>query len=425
MHEPRSVLIISENASVPADRRVWNESRTLKAAGWNVAIVSPQGNGRDTELFQIIDGIEIHRFPLRPAAGGAVSYVREYAQAMWRIRRLARRLASKRTFDIVHACNPPDFLLLAALSLRRRGSRLVFDHHDLVPELYRSRFGKSDGLLYRAALALEQVAFRLADVVIATNESYRSIAIERGRISPQDVFVVRNGPSLERFKPAPPDAGLRRGRTHLIAYLGIMGPQDGVDHAVRALGWLGTRRRDWHAIFIGEGQVLEEMRALATDLGIADQVEFAGWRYDDDIRTILSTADVCLAPDPPSPLNDVSTMIKIAEYMAMGRPVVSYPLRESQLSAGGAAAYADAGNPESLGRCIADLLDDPARRARMGALGRQRVEQMLSWEHSEEALHAAYARALSLRDRPGHALGAVRPSLAPRAARREHAESTT
>lgn len=396
MPDPRLALIISENASVPSDRRVWNEARTLTAAGWTVVVVCPQGEGRDRAAVEMLDGIEIHRFALRAASGGALGYAREYGQALWRIRSLVLRLGRERRFDIVHACNPPDFLLLAARSLRSKGAAFVFDHHDLVPELYRSRFGGGTGRMYRAARAMEQVAFRLCDVVIATNESYRRIAIGRGGMASEDVFVVRNGPNLERFRPVAPDPMLRRGRAHLIAYLGIMGPQDGVDHAIRALGWLGARRADWHAILIGEGDVLEDMRSLAQELGIADRVEFAGWCYDDDIRTILSTADVCIAPDPPSPLNDVSTMIKIAEYMAMGRPVVCYPLAESRISAGDAAVYAEMGNPESLGRCVADLLDDPEKRNRLGALSRDRVERELSWEHSEPMLLAAYARALAL-----------------------------
>jgi glycosyltransferase involved in cell wall biosynthesis len=395
MSDCRSVLIISENAPVPADRRVWNESRTLTAAGWSVTIVCPQGRGRHDAPFEVLEGIEIHRFPLRPASGGAISYLREYVQAFWRMRSMIRRLGRKRHFDIVHSCNPPDFLLLAARSLRGAGTRFVFDHHDLVPELYRSRFGGGTGALHRIFLAVEQVAYRAADVVIATNDSYRRVAIDRGRIAPEDVFVVRNGPDLQRFRPMEPDQSLRRGKEHLVAYLGIMGPQDGVDHAVRALGWLAGRRADWHAIFIGDGDVLAEMRSLAADLGIANHVEFAGWRGDEDIRRILSTADVCLAPDPPSPLNDVSTMIKIAEYMAMGRPVVSYPLAESLVSAGAAAVFADGGDPESMGRCVDALLDDPERRRRLGAAGRRRVEDALCWERSEVALLAAYERALA------------------------------
>jgi len=306
-----------------------------------------------------------------------------------------RRLASERRFDVVHACNPPDLLLLAARSLRRQGTRFIFDHHDLVPELYRSRFGRGEDLGYRATLRAERVAYRMADVSLATNGSYARVAVERGGMDPEDVFVVRNGPDLTRFRPVPADPAWRRGRAHMISYLGIMGPQDGVDHALRALAALRELRDDWHAVFVGDGDALPAMRALADELALGDHVEFAGWRGDDDIRLILSSSDVCLAPDPPSPLNDVSTMIKIPEYMALGRAVASYALPESRVSAGDSALYAAPGDPDSLGRCVAELLDDPARRERMGAMARERIETELSWQHSEGALLAAYARVLS------------------------------
>jgi glycosyltransferase involved in cell wall biosynthesis len=388
--------MITENAPVPSDRRVWNEARALTSAGWEVTIVSARGADRDAAPHEVRDGIDIHRFRLVPAAGGIASYAREYAQAMCRIRALVRRLARDRHFDVVHAGNPPDFLLLAARGLKRRGTRFVFDHHDLVPELYRSKFGGAEGLKYKLAVAQERVAFRAADVVVCTNESYRRIALERGRRSPADVFVVRNGPDLDRFHPAAPDPAWKRGRAHLIGYLGIMGPQDGIDHAIRALAWLKGRRDDWQAVFVGEGEVVPEMRALARRLGVGDQVEFAGWRYDDDIRTILSTCDVCLVPDAPSPLNDVSTMIKIPEYMAMGKPVVSYDLAESRFSAGDAAAYAKPGDTADLGAQLDALLSDPERRAHMGALGQARVRDRLAWQHSVPQLLAAYDRAVAM-----------------------------
>jgi glycosyltransferase involved in cell wall biosynthesis len=264
-----------------------------------------------------------------------------------------------------------------------------------VPELYRSRFGRGEDLGYRATLRAERLAYRMADVSLATNGSYARVAVERGGMDPEDVFVVRNGPDLKRFRPVDPDPAWRRGRAHLISYLGIMGPQDGVDHALRALAALRALRDDWHAVFIGDGDALPAMRALADELRLGDHVEFAGWRGDDDIRLILSSSDVCLAPDPPSPLNDVSTMIKIPEYMALGRAVASYALPESRVSAGDSALYAAPGDPDSLGRCVAELLDDPERREQMGALARERVETELSWQHSEGALLAAYARVLS------------------------------
>ncbi|MGH2898281.1 MAG: glycosyltransferase family 4 protein, partial [Solirubrobacteraceae bacterium] len=331
--------------------------------------------------------------PLRPSGGGVPGYLREYGQAAWRLRRLVRRLARERHFDVVHAANPPDFLLASAAELRREGTRLIFDHHDLVPELFRSRFGDRPG--YGVALAGERLAFSLADVVICTNDSYRQVAIERGGRDPADVFVVRNGPDLTRFTPVEPDPDLRRGRIHLLAYLGLMGPQDGIDDALRALAWLRERRSDWHAAFVGNGEVLEDMKALARQLGLADNIEFLGWRGDADIRRILSTADICLAPDPPSPLNDVSTMMKIPEYLAMGRPVVSSDLRESRISAGPAALYAAASTPEGFGRLISELLDDPERRAKMGRAGLERARSRLSWQMSAPILRSAYERALT------------------------------
>lgn len=387
------LLLISENAPVPGDRRVWNESRTLATAGWEVTVVCAASPDRPQAPSEMLEGVEIHRYPLRPAAG-SLGYGREYAQAVWRIRRLVRRLQRERPFDVVHAANPPDFLLLAARSARSRGARFVFDHHDLVPELFRSRFGRG-GLPYRALLAIERRALRSADVVISTNESYRRIAIERGGVSPEDVFVVRNGPDLERFQPVALDPALRRGRRHLIAYLGMMGPQDGIDQALRALAELRElREEDWRAVFIGEGEVRPAMEALAAELGLAGAVEFAGWRGDDDIRLILSSADVCLAPDPPSPLNDVSTMIKVPEYMAMGCAIASYDLPETRVSAGPAAAYADSPEPRALGRLVQELLEDPERRRRMGAAGRERVAE-LSWQRSSEVLLSAYERLTS------------------------------
>lgn len=393
MHVPRRrALLLSENAPVPADRRVWSECRTLTAAGWEVTVACALDPVHPQPASERIEGVEVHRYRLDPSGGGIGGYAREYLQAAWRLHALVRRLARDRHFDVVHAANPPDFLLATALHLRRRGTRMIFDHHDLLPELFRVRFGGDAG--YRLALAGEQVAYRLADVVIATNESYRRIAIERGRRDPEDVFVVRNGPDLERFVPVEPDPALRRGRAHLLAYLGIMGRQDGIDRALHALAWLRDRRDDWHAAFVGSGDVLEDMRALAAELGLADRVEFTGWRGDDDIRRILSTADVCLAPDPPSPLNDVSTMMKIPEYLAMGRPVVSYDLSESRVSAGDAAVYASADDAESFGRCVDELLEDPQRRLQMGRAGLRRAREQLGWQWSAPVLEAAYERAL-------------------------------
>jgi glycosyltransferase involved in cell wall biosynthesis len=395
---PGSALILVENLSVPFDRRVWHECVALRSAGWDVSVVCPQGTKRDRDRFESIDGVAIHRFPIRFSSGGALDYGREYGVAMWRMWRIVSRLARTQRFDVVQACNPPDFLLLAALKLKRRGASFVFDQHDLVPELYLSRFARGKDLVYRATVASERVAFRLADVVIATNDSYRSVALGRGGKRPEDVFVVRNGPDLERFGPVEPDPALKQGREHLIGYLGVMGPQDGVDHALRALAQL-VPRPDWHAVFIGEGDVWPQMKELAQELGLGDRVTFTGRIPDADVMRILSTCDVCLAPDPKSPLNDVSTMTKVMEYMAMGRPLVSYDLVEARVSAGPAALYAEPNEVDSFAARIAELLDDPELRRKLGGEGRSRVEGGLSWAHSERALVAAYERALEHRRR--------------------------
>lgn len=387
----RRTLLISENEAVPRDRRVWNEARSLAAAGWDVSVAVPFDEEYEQAAAETVDGIHIHRFPLRPA-DGAADYAREYGQAVLRLRALVSRLSRERPFDVVHTANPPDFLLWSARSARRRGAAFVFDHHDLMPELFRARFRRA-GLPYKLLRAIERRALREADVVISTNESYKRLAIERGGVDPADVFVVRNGPDLSSFTPVDPDPELRSDRRFLLAYVGVMEPQDGVDQAIHALAALRARRgADWKAIFVGEGSERAEMEALAAGLGIADSVEFAGWREDGDIRRILSSADLCLAPDPPSPLNDVSTMMKVPEYMAMGAPIASFDLPETRVSAGDAAAYA-APTPAAFGALVDDLLNDEARRRQMASVALERVTE-LSWQRSTERLLEAYERAV-------------------------------
>jgi glycosyltransferase involved in cell wall biosynthesis len=393
---PTRVLILVENNSVPSDRRVWSVARALVGAGCEVTVVCPVGREGERAPFELREGVRIHRFALEPAGDGVVGYLREYGLALWRMGRLVRRLSRERPFDVVHACNPPDFLLLAARPARRAGARLIFDHHDLTPELFLTRFGGRHRWLHRVTLAVERICLGAADVVLATNDSYRDVARTRGRRRPEEVFVVRNGPDLRRFRPLPPDPSLKRGRPLLIGYVGMMAPQDGVDHALRALASLAERRTDWHAIFAGDGPSRPDLVRLRDELGLREQVEFAGWLGDEQIARLLCTCDVCLAPEPHSPLNDVSTMIKIAEYLAMSRSVVAYGLRESRLAAGGAALYAERDDVDAFAARIEELLADPARRAAMGRLGRERVERELSWESSERNLLAAYGHVLAL-----------------------------
>lgn len=392
MTDPR-VLLVVENFSVPSDRRVWQEATSLVRSGYDVTVICPRGTERDTAPYELLDGVAIHRFELDSSSGGVRSHLREYSSALLQIGRLARQLSQERRFDVVHICNPPDVVLpWLRLVLGRSGTRYVFDQHDLVPELFRTRFGTRRHPLYWASRVFERISYQLADLVIVPNESYRELALRRGRRNPGDVYVVRNGPDLARFRPLPPDDSLKRARRHLIVYAGVMGAQDGVDRALQALGLLKETRDDWYAVFAGEGECLPDLLRERDSLGLAEDVDFPGWLTGDQLLRVLSTADVCLAPEPRSPLNEVSTLIKVAEYMAMGKPVVSLDLPESRLTAGDAAAYA-ADNVESFAETIESLLADPNRRAEMGDLGRRRVEEKLSWRVSEEILLDAFARA--------------------------------
>jgi glycosyltransferase involved in cell wall biosynthesis len=404
-------LIIVENLSVPFDRRVWQESRALQEAGYEVSVICPQGSSQDREPYARIDGIEIHRYPLTAATGGCSGFVREYTAAIWHSWRRARRLGR---FDVVHICNPPDLLFLVALPLKLRGARVIFDQHDLVPELYLSRFDRRKDLLYYGVRALERLTYRVADVVIATNGSYRNAAVGRGRKAPEEVFVVRSGPDLSRFAGGVPDPALRRGKQHLLCYLGVMGPQDGVDYALHSLAALrDIRPDDWHAAFVGSGDCFEQMRALSVQLGLENHVTFTGRIPDEELLTHLSTADVALAPDPHNPLNDVSTMNKILEYMAVACPIVSFDLREARVSAGEAARYAKCNDTHDFAAAVSALLDDPAERRWRGRVGKSRIAGLLSWDHSKAQLLASYAAAVGDSLEPTAPPTTVRPADLP------------
>jgi glycosyltransferase involved in cell wall biosynthesis len=385
-------LILDENLSVPFDRRVWQEARSLAQAGYEVSVVCPRGDLADREDYACIDSVRIHRFDLPEAGGGLGGYLREYGTALRRMTPLARRLG---TFDLVHVCNPPDLLFLIQWAMRPR-PRLIFDQHDLVPELYLSRFQRPKDPGYWAFRALERTTYATATAVISTNESYRERAIARGGKGPYEVFVVRTAPDLSRFSRVAPKPELKGDKEHLLVYLGVMGPQDGVDYAVRALAELRRMRSDdWRAVFVGDGDARPEAEQLAGELGLGDAVEFTGRVSDEVLLDHLSTADIGLAPDPRNPLNDVSTMNKILEYMACGRPIVAFDLLEARRSAGEAALYATPNDEAEMARCINELLNDPADRERRGRIGRERIEGDLSWQRSEEALLAAYEYALN------------------------------
>jgi glycosyltransferase involved in cell wall biosynthesis len=386
----RKVLILVENLPSPFDRRVWQEANALKDAGYQVSIICPTGKGYE-KRYEEIDGIAIHRYRLPVEAEGAKGYAIEYSAALFHTFRLAWKVLFTRGFDAIHACNPPDLFFLIGGFFKLFGKKFVFDHHDINPELYEAKFGRRD-FFWKLMVALERWTFRTADVSIATNESYRRIAIERGGMDPRRVFVVRSGPSLERLKIVPPVQSLKRGRSHLVGYVGVMGRQEGIDlllKAARAIVY-DHGRTDVHFGLVGGGTSLEEMKALAAELGVADYVTFTGRVPDAELLAMLNTADVCVNPDIANDMNDKSTMNKIMEYMALGKPIVQFDLTEGRFSAQEASLYARRNDPADMAAKILELLDDPARRARMGELGRRRVENELEWRYEVPKLLAAY-----------------------------------
>ena len=388
--QPRRVLILVENLPSPFDRRVWQEATTLRDAGYLVSIICPTGRGYERK-FEAIDGIHVFRYPLPVEASGAAGYAVEYAVALAWTFVLACRVLLTRGFDVIHACNPPDLFFLIGGFFRLFGKKFLFDHHDLNPELYEAKFGRRD-FFHRLMLKLEYWTFRSADVSIATNESYRRIAMERGRMPPERVFVVRSGPSLERLKILPPDGRLKRGRRYLVGYVGVMGKQEGIDYLLRAARHIvfDLGRSDVHFGLVGGGTSLEEMKALAQELGVGDHVTFTGRVPDGEMLAMLNTADVCVNCDVVNELNDKSTMNKIMEYMALGKPIVQFDLAEGRYSARRASLYAQKNDAVDLAAKIVGLLDDPARRAEMGKYGRSRVENELEWRHEAPKLLAAY-----------------------------------
>lgn len=388
----RKILIVVENLPLPFDRRVWHECRTLTAAGAEVSVICPTGKGFETR-YECLDGVHIHRHPLPLDAKGAAGYLLEYGAALWHEFRLAVKVARTRGFDTIQGCNPPDLIFLVAWPFKLFGKRYVFDHHDINPELYEAKFGRRD-FFWKLMVLFERLTFRAADVVISTNESYREIAMTRGRKVSEDVFVVRSGPDLTRLRRMEPNPKWRNGRKYLVGYVGVMGDQEGLDLLLEAARELVFERGyDTQFVLVGGGPALADLQQMARDMKLDDHVTFTGRAPDEDLFSVLSSADVCVNPDRVNPMNDKSTMNKILEYMAFERPIVQFDVTEGRYSAGGSSLYARSNDTSDMARLIAELLDDPDQRARMGRLGRERVETELSWDHQVDALIAAYERA--------------------------------
>lgn len=390
MKASKRILILVENLPSPFDRRVWQEATTLRDAGYEISIICPTGRGYERK-FEAIDGINIYRYNLPIEAEGALGYAAEYATALFWSFVLAWRVFFTRGFDVIHACNPPDLLFLIGGFFKLFGKKLVFDHHDINPELYEAKFGRRD-FFYRLMVKLERWTFRTADISIATNESYRRIAIGRGGMDPNRVFIVRSGPSLERMKIEAGNVQLKCGRRYLVGYVGVMGKQEGINLLLHAIYHIvfDLKRNDIHFGLVGGGTSLEEMKALALSLKIAPFVTFTGRVPDEEMLAMLNTADVCVNPDIANEMNDKSTMNKIMEYMALAKPIVQFDLTEGRFSAQEASLYALRNDSKDFARKIIALVDDEQLREQMGQAGRTRVLNDLAWHHEIPRLLAAY-----------------------------------
>jgi glycosyltransferase involved in cell wall biosynthesis len=389
----RKVLIIVENLPIPFDPRVWKEACALNDAGYEVSVLSPRVKGYD-KTHEVLDGVHVYRHPMPKEGNSALAYLWEYACALFWEHLFAWWIFVTRGFHVIQGCNPPDDIFLVALPFKLLGVKYIFDHHDVNPELYFAKYERKD-LFYKIQVWLEKWTFRCSDVVIATNESYKQIAVSRGGVNPNDVFVVRNGPDLTKFKLVPARQELKYGKTHLVGYVGTMSIQEGLDILLEVADEIKRRgRSDVHFTCVGGGPGLAGLRQMVKDKELEDTVNFTGRIPDADLLDVLSTADVCVNPDKPCEMNDLSTMIKIAEYMALGKPIVQFDLKEGRFTAGDASLYCDKADPiNDFADKVLWLLDHPEQRLRMGEQGKRRVEQHLAWEFSIGRLIAAYRHA--------------------------------
>jgi len=383
------VLIVVQNLPVPLDRRVWLECQALTAAGYEVSVICPKGPG--DPRYQVIEGVHLYKYAPPRQADGFVGYAWEFLYCWVRTALKTISVRRRRKFQVLQACNPPDIYWSLALLWRIGGVRFVFDHHDLNPEVFRSRFGEPTGFAGKAQLKalywLERRTFRTADRVISTNQSYQRIAWRRGDVPREHTTVVRSGPDTSVMRPSEPDRALKAGARHLVVYLGIMGPQDGVDGVLRVADQVLRRhgRDDVRFALLGFGDCLADLKKQSTELGLDDFVEFTGRVGPAEISRYLSTASAGLSPDPLSPLNDVSTMNKTMEYMAFGLPVVAYRLTETVVSGGDCVVYVEPGDESGFADELVKLLDDDTRRAELGTAGRERAVRELDWRPQSQA----------------------------------------
>jgi len=388
-----AVCIIVENLPVPIDRRVWQEARTLRDAGYRVSIICPKGRGFEKGR-ETLEGIEIYRHRLWEASG-PLGYFVEYAWALAAEFLLSLRVYARTRFRVLQACNPPDTIFLIGLFFKLFGVRFIFDHHDLNPELYEVKFRRRDWG-YKLVCWAERLTYRTADVAIATNESYREVALERGGIRRERTFVVRSCPDLDRIRKSAPQPELKEGRRYLVVFLGVMGHQDGLDLLLESIALITKpgNRQDTLFVLIGSGPEVPRLKVLASQKGLEGVTRFTGTLPDEEVSAYFSSATLGVAPDRATPMNDKSTMNKILEYMAFGLPVVLYDLTEGRRLAGDAALYARRDDPQDFAQQICRLLDSESLRSELGARARRRIEEGLNWENEKRALLEAYRTAL-------------------------------
>jgi len=390
----KRILIIVENQTVPFDRRVWREACSLRENGYDLTVLCPRRKSC-SKGYEVLDGVRIYRHP-SPAEGSTpLGYMWEYGCSLFWEFLYACWIYFRHGFRVIQGCNPPDNIFLIALPFKLFGVKYIFDHHDANPELYVSKYGKQ-GTLYRILLWLEEQTYRVSDVVIATNVSYKELAVKRGGLAPENVFVVRNGPERAKFKPVPPNPARKNGKNYMVGYVGNMSSQDGLDILLDVAQHIkNSGRCDIFFTCVGGGTELNKLKNMVEEKGLLDTVHFTGRVSDEELLEVLSTADLCVNPDRPSKMNDISTMIKIMEYMALGKPIVQFDSTEGRFSAQASSLYADKNaGVAGFAAKIIWLLDRPEERAKMGEYGRKRIEEELAWEYSVPELLAAYQRAL-------------------------------
>ena len=389
--DSRKVLIIVENLPVPFDTRVWQEATTLAMNGYTVSVICPKGKGY-TQEEEYLQGVHIFRHDLPAEGNGAVGYAKEYLTALKEELRLAKKVYKEIGFDVIHGCNPPDDIYMVAKHFKKYGVKYVFDHHDICPELFEAKFGKTSGLLYKSQLWLEKQTYKHCTFAFVTNESYKKIAIERGKMNPNNVIVLRSGPKLERMRIMPPVESIKRGYKYMVGYLGVIGQQEGIEYLLDAAKYIKEHDNNVFWGIVGGGPHLKALKKQAHDMGVYDCVEFTGRAPDQQMLEYLNTADVCVNSDKYNSMNDKSTMNKILEYMALAKPIVQFDLTEGRYSAQDASLYAKNNDAEDMAKKIMELLDNPELRKKMGAYGRNRVVNELSWEHTSKALLEGYEK---------------------------------